>query len=430
LLHKRAGTRIAGVALLAIAVLTLTPDLTAGIQEPSLCLICGPRGGEDAFLNLLLFIPFGFGLRLRGISRWRAWVFTIATTVTVETLQIYIPGRDSTLGDVVMNSIGGLAGIILCDSARIWLFPSVRQAKWLLVSGSMAWLALVALGGWSMKPWLPAGPYFAQLAPDLEHIEVFEGRMIDARLGGDLLVPNVRLGDSVAIRDSILRGTLRLQARVLPAGPTYGLAPIVSIAGAREAEVVVLGQENRDAVLRVRLRSGELRMNIAEVAVRAFPLAALSPHTGIAADTIELRGEVSQGRLLRVGSASRGTRTSAELALNPFLLWSLVTPGHHRSPGSFELESMAWVAMLLAPLGYWAGRWRLQERILADGGFARIMPELILMCSSAVGLAVIPPTLGFPIAKTPLWIAAIVAAGGALYFGSHWKARTGHDRSV
>jgi hypothetical protein len=92
--HKRAGTLTAGVGLLLIAVLTLSPDLAAGTQKPSLCLICGSRGGEDAVLNVLLFIPFGFGLRLRGTSRWRAWAVTIAVTATVELLQIYIPGRD------------------------------------------------------------------------------------------------------------------------------------------------------------------------------------------------------------------------------------------------------------------------------------------------------------------------------------------------
>jgi hypothetical protein len=422
LLHKRAGRMIAGVGLLVIAVMTLTPNFAAGTQRPSLCLICGQRGGEDVLLNVLLFVPFAFGLRLQGAKRWRAWAVTIATTASIETLQIFIPGRDATLSDVLTNSIGGIGGILLCDSLQLWLFPTVRQAKWLLLSGSVLWLMLVALGGWAMRPWLPSGPYFAQLAPDLEHIELFEGRVVDAQVNGRAIVPNAVLANSEAIRDGVLRGSLTLRARVIPAQPTYDLAPIVSIASARESEVVVLGQDWRDAVLRVRLHSGELRMNIPEVAAaRVFPVAVTPPLSGASADTIELQGQVLGGRRLTVSYASRETRKVAELALNPFLLWSLATPGKRRSPRAFEIESMLWVAMLLAPLGYWTGRWKFQSRVATESRVLRAMPEILLTASSVLGLAAIPLIFEFPVARTPLWIAAAVATGGAHRFGTRWR---------
>ena len=421
--HKRAGTIIARVGLLLIAVLTLTPDFAAGTQRPALCVICGARGGEDAFLNVLLFIPFAFGLRLSGSSRWRALGLAFATTVTVETLQIYIPGRDSTLGDVVMNSIGGIAGILLCDSLRVWLFPNVRQAKWLLLSGSLMWLLVVSLGGWAMRPWIPNGPYVAQLAPDLPDIELFVGRIVDARINGEMAFANAPLPNGSTIGDSVARGTLTLEARIVPAEPTYGLAPIVSIASLPEPEFVVLGQYYRDAVLRLRLHSGEIRMNIPDVvAMAVFPARSpSSPTTQLIADTLLLRGEVIRGRRLRVSSASKKLKKAEELDLNPFLLWSLVTPAERRSPQAFAIESAIWVAMLLAPLGYWAGRWKLQERVRSGSRAAQIAPTLVLIGAGAAGLGLVPPQFGFPVASASLWIAAAAAGGAAFWMPSRRK---------
>lgn len=421
LLHKRAGTVVAATGLLLIAVLTLTPDFTAGTQKPSLCIICGARGGEDAFLNILLFIPFGFGLRLRGMDRGRAWMVAIATTAIIETLQIWIPGRDSTLGDVMMNSIGGLSGILLCDSSRLYIIPNARQAKWLVLCGSIVWLLLAAFGAWAMRPWIPRGPYIAQVAPDLKDIELFSGRVVDARINGKAVVPNASLPASDAIRDSILSGTLTLLARVIPAGTTYGLAPIVSIASPEEPQVVVLGQDYRDIVFRVRLNGGELRMNIAEVAAqRIFPADTKSP-AATTADTLDLRGDIIRGQQLVVSGASGATRSTAALSLSPFFLWSLTTPGERRSSRAFQVESMIWVAALLTPLGYWAGRWNTQSGAHDKSWFARRLPEIVLAIAIVVGLAVVPVIFEFPVASISLWITAAVAAGAADIFSARWR---------
>ena len=418
MLHKPAGRLIAGVALLGIVLATLTPDFAAGRQEPSLCIICGRYGGEDALLNVLLFIPFGFGLRLRGTDRLWAWGATIATTVTIETLQIVIPGRDPSLGDVVMNSLGGIIGILLCDSWQLWVFPSAAQARSLLMGGAMVWLSLVALGSWAMKPWVPNGPLLAQIAPDLKDIELFEGKVLDARLDGEAFVPNTWLGTSKAIHDSTVSGQLTLQARVVPAGPTYDLAPIVSIGNRDEAQIIVLGQAWRDAVLRVRLRSGELRMRIPEVAaLRVFPPRSASD-SARGADTIELCGRIVAGKKLLIASSSKTTRQSAALVLSPFLLWSLASPGDgRRGPRAFEIESIIWVAALLAPLGYWAGRWKRQARGSDMPALLRRLPEATLAAANVAGLALVPLVFGFAVAPPALWVTGAAASVLALLVG-------------
>jgi len=78
----------------------------------------------DIFLNILLFIPFGFGLaeklRERGKSKVAAFVMVYAVgallSYAVEVMQIYIPLRDSGWGDVITNSSGAAIGALLFES--------------------------------------------------------------------------------------------------------------------------------------------------------------------------------------------------------------------------------------------------------------------------------------------------------------------------
>ena len=110
---------------------------------------------SDFFLNVLLFVPFGFGLSLqlckRGIGRWTgplvALVVGACVSYTVELLQLYIPDRDSGWEDVISNTTGAVAGSVLfafcgaailgglskyADSFEGWLSPR-RLALLLLI---------------------------------------------------------------------------------------------------------------------------------------------------------------------------------------------------------------------------------------------------------------------------------------------------------
>ena len=80
-------------------------------------------GHFDFFLNVLLFVPFGFGLsaqlRKRGSSRRASLLLALAagavTSYVVEFLQLYIETRDSGWGDVISNTSGAVAGFFLFD---------------------------------------------------------------------------------------------------------------------------------------------------------------------------------------------------------------------------------------------------------------------------------------------------------------------------
>ena len=77
----------------------------------------------DFFLNVLLFVPFGFGVSAqvckRGGSRWTSLLLALlagaGVSYAVEVLQFYIPARDSGWEDVISNSLGSVAGLFLFE---------------------------------------------------------------------------------------------------------------------------------------------------------------------------------------------------------------------------------------------------------------------------------------------------------------------------
>ena len=122
------SNRILILSLLGIAYLTLfpfrfdfTPSLVFHRYPFFLAESEKPLHYFDFFLNILLFVPFGFGLsalaRKRGGSRWTLLLLALAlgagVSYTVEVLQFYIPERDSGWVDVISNTGGSVAGFFL-----------------------------------------------------------------------------------------------------------------------------------------------------------------------------------------------------------------------------------------------------------------------------------------------------------------------------
>jgi VanZ like family len=82
-------------------------------------------GALDIFLNILLFMPFGFGLaekiREGGGSRKRAFISALLAgavfSYAIEFTQAFIPPRDSGWIDVFTNSTGSVLGFLLFEFA-------------------------------------------------------------------------------------------------------------------------------------------------------------------------------------------------------------------------------------------------------------------------------------------------------------------------
>src|SRR5919199_723337 len=54
------------------------------------CILCGEYGAQDFVANILLFVPFGAGLSLAGVSRRRALAVAALTTLCIELLQVRV----------------------------------------------------------------------------------------------------------------------------------------------------------------------------------------------------------------------------------------------------------------------------------------------------------------------------------------------------
>ncbi len=235
------------ISLLAILVATLTPS--GGAPQPiSLCLVCGEGGAGDALSNVILFLPLGAAIALCG---WRGRWTVLAPallSLAVETAQIWLPGRDASLGDLVFNTTGAAVGLAIVLSSAWWLRPG-PVGRALLMFGALA----VSLGvffatGVLLQQDLPRSTYWGQWTPQLGHLEWYRGRIAAATLG-TLDVPDGQLRNSDSIREQLMaRAPLAIRAVAGPALPALG--SLLSIADDRSREIMLLGPEREALVLR------------------------------------------------------------------------------------------------------------------------------------------------------------------------------------
>jgi glycopeptide antibiotics resistance protein len=82
----------------------------------------GPLTLRDGPLNVLLFIPFGFGLA--GLltqpatsneqrTTWAVLFISLGLSATLEVIQLFMPARAPSFSDVAANGLGALAGALL-----------------------------------------------------------------------------------------------------------------------------------------------------------------------------------------------------------------------------------------------------------------------------------------------------------------------------
>jgi hypothetical protein len=89
---------------------------------------------RDIVVNCLGFVPFGFCFyfhrRCSGANRWftDAMIVVLAgigISLTIETLQVWLPNRVSSMTDLLANAAGTLVGVILALALR----PRVAAAN-------------------------------------------------------------------------------------------------------------------------------------------------------------------------------------------------------------------------------------------------------------------------------------------------------------
>jgi hypothetical protein len=398
LIPQRSFGRALSIAgLLFIAILTLQPQYGSLKAPPSLCLLCGDTSVLDSILNVFLFIPFGMGLRLAGLSRRRAFTIGLVTTITVELLQLAIPGRDSSLGDVFTNSFGGLVGIVCADIWRVILLPSRRAATRLASGWVLLFAAVLVTSAELAHISLPPTTAWGVWAPELLHHDYFSGVVRSATAGG-LATPTAISGASDDVRRRLSSDSVVVRATVIGGSATTPIAAIAAVYDWKRSQIFMLGERRGNLIFSLRMRTADAK--VATPAIRldgVFP-----PRRRPQRDTIEVAGGLIDHRLW-VSVEERGVRRERTLPVDAALGWSYLLPFDYEYGAEAPWFTALWLISLSAPAAYWAVR----------AGWAALLTAVVAM---AAGLLVIPLATG--VHATPWWewlaLVAGVGVGAAL----------------
>lgn len=336
------------MALVAIGVLTLrpAPEAVALVERtPWWCVVCGGAGAADVFQNILLFVPLGIGLGRLGWPVGRAAAAIVATTLAIELSQAYlIAGRDATLGDVLMNALGGLLGWWAAPSLGRILRPPPRIARWATAALVAAFLAQLAASAHLLVPDLSLPtPWRVVTAPVAEHRERFAGSVLAASLDG---------------RD-LLRGA---PPTTPPRGASHTLELVlvwVRPASPRTAPILRVEQGDDALLAAVDAREGQFGIELRSVASaakwRGLTVAIPEPPSLADGDTVRVGMRWEPGRVTGWSEGPQGRREvgAAVGALHGWVLLNPFTPRHDLG-AAWRWWTVAWLAGWAALVGWGA----------------------------------------------------------------------------
>lgn len=403
--RARTASRVAFfLSLVAIAVATMTQGSTT--TPSGWCLVCGEHGTADAIRNVLLFVPLGATALLATGSLALASTVGPALSLAVELTQLGIPGRDASLGDLVFNTLGSLAGVLLAVRPAAWLTPSRSAANWHSTAAAAGALLLVWACGHILMPDLPSTTYYGQWTPELGQFDSYHGRVLSASIGG-VAIPSRRLTDSDRIRD-LLRGGAPLSVHAVAGPPPSRLAPIFSIFDELQQEVLVLGARQEDLTLRARTRAAALRLETPELQVSG----ALSGiEAGQAMHILATRGGGGWCvTVRRGGDSSHESWERCGIGHTIASGWQFVVPAGARRLDPLLADAM-WLFALFIPAGFWL----------------RPDPIPIATLLAAAGGLIAMPAITTLVAPSP-WLLAVPALGVA--FGLLFRRLLDRSRPV
>lgn len=379
-----------GLALGAILVLTLTP---AGESERPLsvwCVACGDGGRADFVLNVLLFAPLGTAFWLIGVEWLPAFGFGAALSIAIELAQMSIPGRDTSLGDVISNSGGTLLGFAF---AALVVHATRRHTR--VTIRSLAAPVLMALGvgvliggtGWSLQPGFPSSDYWGQWTADMDgDLGWYRGHVLSASLG-DLPLPSERLSHQPEVHARLAAGdSLLVKAVAGPVSKPGHIAPVFSIYDEHQREILLLGPRNDDLVFRYASRGG---VHGFDQPAFTIPGMVRGIRTG---DTLRIAlWRAGNGYCVRLNN-----RSACGLAWSATMGWAAFKYSDDEPAWVYEALGIAWIGGLAFLVGCLT---RFPAELLAGG------------VATAVIMAVVPPLVGFKSLTALGWASA---AGGLI----------------
>ena len=318
----------------------------------------------------------------------------------IELLQMkVIPGRDASLGDLLMNSAGGLIGALAGTYWRRIVSPPPHEARRLALAFAMALLCIWMVTAWSFTPRLPvSAPWYGQWAPDLGNYESFAGRVLRLSAGGEPLLPGKAINQA-RIKDALAANPSMAFRAVLGSRPSR-LAPVGAIYDEWQRQVILLGQDRNDLAFRMSLKGSGLRLRVPTVLL-------VDGMAGSDGDTVEAFGALRHGAF-ELSSRIEGVIRTRHLPLSPSWGWSLIMPWDSVLGQETGALTALWILGLIALVSYYG----------ALGGRAGLA---VAPATALLLLAAVPFVTGFPAVHWSEWAAAV--AGILLGFVASLRAR-------
>ena len=340
-------------AVFIIGALTLVPSYEPGETPSFACVICGERGLADFILNVLLFAPLGAALVCAGTRpRWAVLASSLFSAA-IELAQLWIPGRDSSLGDVLSNSLGALLGVVLFVSWRRWLLPGPRAARWL----AAGWTVAAGLTAWAtvllLQPSYPRSTYYGQWTHDLGFLAWYRGRVLSAQVG-TVPVPDGQAADSRILRAQLERDG-PIVVRALAGPPVPRLGELFGIFDNRQRGIVLVGPDRDDLVYRFRTRAEGLRLDSPEVRAHGL-LRGLRP-----GDSLRVVVSWDHHNICLSANGRRICHRTPGPESGWALLVSGMVSGEHSPAWLVTVLNLGWLIFLALPIAYWGWRsvsWR------------------------------------------------------------------------
>lgn len=387
---RGAGWLAAWLIVLAAAVLTPLPVQDAeALAQPRTLL---PMGWlADGIRNLILFAPLGAALWSTGRTRRSALAIGFGLSLVIEILQLAIPGRFPALSDLVFNTLGTGLGVGLASFWPDLSRPSARRARALSLSAAAASISVLLAAAWLLQPAFPTTPYFGGWTPDLGHLEQYTGQVLEARVGPNPIPPAGPAPDTEALRTALADGE-PLLIRAVTGAPPSALAPLVTIHDDQQREILLLGLEGDDLLIRQLLRAFTFGLENPALRARGV-LSGLSPHSPFSVEVVSAGPQ----RLVRVTSVGNPI---VRLAWTPGGSWTLFATNPLRGDSQSWIFDLVWGALLVLPAAYWA-----RGSIICWLGVGAI-PLL------AAALPLLGAISAFPLRE---WIAMLAGAAAGAY---------------
>lgn len=386
-----AGAACTLAVILYVTLYPMPQGVGPAAATPLLCLVCGPRGGVDVFLNVLMLVPLGFCLRLAGWSWRRTTLACALLSLSIESLQYFVVvGRDASLSDVLSNTTGGALGAAMAPRLGILLAPGPKAARALTLSGAALWLGIAGLSSWSFRPWHEDEGALVEHSDSSALSDAYRGRIGRAAVSGTSFTEGwLDTPESEQIRALFSSGVMDLSLDVVSQAPPqnelwiYRMRIGAGIASVSQRRRALMAEMPR-RVSRLRIPGPALRLDGAAPDKAGVPFHIQA-------------GE--RGQLLWLEATVNGRTRRADLLLEPMMAWGLAIPfGYAFGPEAAAL-TMVWVAGLMLPLGYWASRW------------GRPKPATIVVAVAiGAGLGLIPWLAGTGPVPVRDWIAAVAGA--------------------